>query len=70
MLAAHKRSRDALAALLERWEQLFEQASGSDTAQRRLTPLFGWQQRGQTPSGSDPKTFSKQRLRARSAYGG
>ena len=26
VLAAHKRSRDALAALLERWEQLFEQA--------------------------------------------
>jgi ATP-binding cassette, subfamily F, member 3 len=26
MLAAHKRSRDALASLLERWEQLFEQA--------------------------------------------
>jgi ATP-binding cassette subfamily F protein 3 len=26
-LAAHKRSRDALAALLERWEQLFEAAS-------------------------------------------
>jgi ATP-binding cassette subfamily F protein 3 len=26
MLAAHKRSRDALTALLERWEQLFEQA--------------------------------------------
>jgi ATP-binding cassette subfamily F protein 3 len=25
-LAAHKRSRDALAALLERWERLFEQA--------------------------------------------
>jgi len=25
-LAAHKRSRDALASLLERWEQLFEQA--------------------------------------------
>jgi len=27
-LAAHKRSRDALQALLERWETLFEQASG------------------------------------------
>ena len=26
LLAAHKRSRDALTALLERWEQLFEQA--------------------------------------------
>jgi ATP-binding cassette subfamily F protein 3 len=26
VLAAHKRSRDALTALLERWEQLFEQA--------------------------------------------
>jgi ATP-binding cassette subfamily F protein 3 len=26
VLAAHKRSRDALAALLERWEQLFDQA--------------------------------------------
>ena len=26
-LAAHKSSRDALAALLERWEQLFEAAS-------------------------------------------
>jgi ATP-binding cassette subfamily F protein 3 len=26
VLAAHKRSRDALAALIERWEQLFEQA--------------------------------------------
>ena len=26
VLAAHKRSRDALSALLERWEQLFEQA--------------------------------------------
>ncbi|MBX5474677.1 MAG: ABC-F family ATP-binding cassette domain-containing protein [Thermoleophilia bacterium] len=26
LLAAHKRSRDALSALLERWEQLFEQA--------------------------------------------
>ena len=26
VLAAHKRSRDALAALLERWERLFEQA--------------------------------------------
>jgi hypothetical protein len=25
-LAAHKRSRDALASLLERWERLFEQA--------------------------------------------
>jgi hypothetical protein len=25
-LAAHKRSRDALASLLQRWEQLFEQA--------------------------------------------
>jgi Skp family chaperone for outer membrane proteins len=25
-LAAHKRSRDALAALLERWEALFEEA--------------------------------------------
>jgi uncharacterized coiled-coil protein SlyX len=25
-LAAHKRSRDALTALIERWEQLFEQA--------------------------------------------
>ena len=25
VLAAHKRSRDALTALLERWEQLFEQ---------------------------------------------
>jgi hypothetical protein len=25
-LAAHKRSRDALAALLERWETLFEEA--------------------------------------------
>jgi hypothetical protein len=25
-LAAHKRSRDALASLLDRWEQLFEQA--------------------------------------------
>ena len=28
-LAAHKRSRDALASLLERWETLFEQASSS-----------------------------------------
>ena len=28
-LAAHKRSRDALASLLERWEQLFEQASST-----------------------------------------
>jgi uncharacterized coiled-coil protein SlyX len=27
VLAAHKRSRDALTALLERWETLFEQAS-------------------------------------------
>jgi ATP-binding cassette, subfamily F, member 3 len=27
VLAAHRRSRDALTALLERWEQLFEQAS-------------------------------------------
>jgi ATP-binding cassette subfamily F protein 3 len=26
VLAAHKRSRDALTALLERWEQLFDQA--------------------------------------------
>ena len=26
VLAAHKRSRDALTALLARWEQLFEQA--------------------------------------------
>ena len=26
VLAAHKRSRDALTALLRRWEQLFEQA--------------------------------------------
>jgi len=26
VLAAHKRSRDALTALIERWEQLFEQA--------------------------------------------
>jgi uncharacterized coiled-coil protein SlyX len=26
VLAAHKRSRDALTALLERWERLFEQA--------------------------------------------
>jgi uncharacterized coiled-coil protein SlyX len=26
VLAAHKRSRDALTALLQRWEQLFEQA--------------------------------------------
>ena len=29
VLAAHKRSRDALTALLERWEQLFEQAQAS-----------------------------------------
>jgi ATP-binding cassette, subfamily F, member 3 len=28
-LAAHKRSRDALTSLLERWEQLFEQASST-----------------------------------------
>ena len=28
VLAAHKRSRDALTALLERWEQLFDQAQG------------------------------------------
>ena len=26
VLAAHKRSRDALTALLERWERLFDQA--------------------------------------------
>jgi hypothetical protein len=26
VLAAHKRSRDALTALLQRWEQLFETA--------------------------------------------
>jgi hypothetical protein len=26
VLAAHKRSRDALQALLERWEELFEEA--------------------------------------------
>jgi hypothetical protein len=26
VLAAHKRSRDALTALLQRWEQLFDQA--------------------------------------------
>jgi ATP-binding cassette subfamily F protein uup len=29
VLAAHKRSRDALTALLERWEQLFEASSRS-----------------------------------------
>ena len=37
VLAAHKRSRDALTALLERWEQLFEQARIA-VASRSLVP--------------------------------
>jgi len=32
VLAAHKRSRDALTALLERWERLFEQAQAGSTS--------------------------------------
>jgi len=30
VLAAHKRSRDALTALLERWERLFETAQAGE----------------------------------------
>jgi ATP-binding cassette, subfamily F, member 3 len=39
VLAAHKRSRDALAALLARWEQLFEQAQAVGSTEARVAEV-------------------------------